>query len=104
MCWELIAIFNFLKIRMRVDIFGTEKCKVTFGLEYIIYAIYIYICTYILFVHTNASFTLLFQNNGCQDQFRRFCVGFGHFNVRSGCCQLTGSSDFTLKSLLPVNW
>ena len=20
------------------------------------------------------------------------------------CCQLTGSSDFTLKSLLPVNW
>ena len=21
-----------------------------------------------------------------------------------GCCQLTGSSDFTLKSLLPVNW
>ena len=35
MCWELIAIFNFLKIRMRVDIFRTEKCKVTFGLEYI---------------------------------------------------------------------
>ena len=35
MCWKLIAIFNFLKIRMRVDIFGTEKCKVTFGLEYI---------------------------------------------------------------------
>ena len=35
MCWELIAIFNLLKIRMRVDIFGTEKCKVTFGLKYI---------------------------------------------------------------------
>ena len=34
MCWELIAIFNLLKIRMRVDIFGTEKCKVTFGLKY----------------------------------------------------------------------
>ena len=37
MCWELIAIINFLKIRMREDIFGTEKCKVTFGLKYIIY-------------------------------------------------------------------
>ena len=24
--------------------------------------------------------------------------------LRSGCCQVTGSSDFTLKSLLPVNW
>ena len=36
MCWELIAIFNLLKIRMRVDIYGTEKCKVTFGLKYII--------------------------------------------------------------------
>ena len=35
MCWDLIAIFNFLNIRMRVNIFGTEKCKVTFGLEYI---------------------------------------------------------------------
>ena len=23
---------------------------------------------------------------------------------RSGCCQLTGSSDFTLKWLLPVDW
>ena len=36
MCWELIAISNFLIIRMRVDIFGTEKCKVTIGLEYIL--------------------------------------------------------------------
>ena len=35
MCWKLIAIFNLLKIRMRVDIFGIEKCKVTFGLKYI---------------------------------------------------------------------
>ena len=35
MCWELIAIFNLLKMRMRVDIFGTEKWKVTFGLKYI---------------------------------------------------------------------
>ena len=37
MCWELIAIhvFNLLKIRMRVEIFGTEKRKVTFGLKYI---------------------------------------------------------------------
>ena len=36
MYWELIAIFNLLKIRMRADIFGTEKCKVTFSLKYII--------------------------------------------------------------------
>ena len=36
MCWELIAIFIFFKIRMRVDIFGTQKCKVTFGFEYIL--------------------------------------------------------------------
>ena len=37
MYWELTAIFNYnmLKIRMRADIFGTEKCKVTFGLKYI---------------------------------------------------------------------
>ena len=34
MCWELIAISNFPKIRMRVDILRTEKCNVTFGLEY----------------------------------------------------------------------
>ena len=25
-------------------------------------------------------------------------------NLGKVCCQLTGSSDFTLKSLLPVNW
>ena len=35
MYWELIAIFNLLKFRFRVDIFGIEKCKVTFGLKYI---------------------------------------------------------------------
>ena len=40
MCWDLIAIFNFLKIRMTVNIFGTEKCKVSFGLEYILKDIY----------------------------------------------------------------
>ena len=34
MCWKLTAIFNLFKIRMRVDIFGNEKCKVTFGLKY----------------------------------------------------------------------
>ena len=36
MCWKLIAIFNLLKIRMRVEIFEIEKCKVTFGLKYIL--------------------------------------------------------------------
>ena len=40
MCWKLIAIFNLLQIRMRVDIFGTEKCKVTFGLKYILYTLF----------------------------------------------------------------
>ena len=36
MCWKLIAILNLLKIRMREDIFGIEKCKVTFGLKYML--------------------------------------------------------------------
>ena len=31
-----MAMFNLLKIRMSIDIFKNEKCKVTFGLEYII--------------------------------------------------------------------
>ena len=35
MYWELIAKFNLLKFRFSVDIFGTEECKVTFGLKYI---------------------------------------------------------------------
>ena len=34
-CWEVIAIFNMLKIRMRLDIFVTENCKFTFCLKYI---------------------------------------------------------------------
>ena len=34
--WELIAIFNLLKIKMSIDIFCTEKCGVTFGFKYII--------------------------------------------------------------------
>ena len=29
-------MFKVLKIRMIIDIFGTEKCKVTFGLKYVI--------------------------------------------------------------------
>ena len=32
-CWKLMAM---LKIRTSIDIFKNEKCKVTFGLEYII--------------------------------------------------------------------
>ena len=36
MCWKLIAILNLLQIRMREDIFGIEKCKVTFGLKYML--------------------------------------------------------------------
>ena len=31
-----MTIFHLLKIRMSKDIFKNEKCKVTFGLEYII--------------------------------------------------------------------
>ena len=30
-----MAMFHLLKIRTSVDIFSTEKCKVTFGLKYI---------------------------------------------------------------------
>ena len=33
-CLLSLFSFNLLKIRMREDIFGTEKCKVTFGLKY----------------------------------------------------------------------
>ena len=33
-CWKLMAMFRLLKIRMSIDIFKTEKCKATFGLEY----------------------------------------------------------------------
>ena len=29
-----MAMFHLLKIRMSIDIFKNEKCKVTFGLEY----------------------------------------------------------------------
>ena len=36
---------QFSKIRMRVDIFETEKCKVTFGLEYILNAGYCVVIT-----------------------------------------------------------
>ena len=35
-CWKLMAMFHFFKIRTSIDIFKNEKCKVTFGLEYII--------------------------------------------------------------------
>ena len=30
-----MAMFHFLKIRTSIDIFKNEKCKVTYGLEYI---------------------------------------------------------------------
>ena len=31
-----MAMFHLLKIRTSIDIFKNEKCKVTFGLEYIL--------------------------------------------------------------------
>ena len=31
-----MAMFQLLKIRTSIDIFTNEKCKVTFGLEYIL--------------------------------------------------------------------
>ena len=34
-CWELMAKFDLLKTRTSLDIFSTEKCKVSFGLKYI---------------------------------------------------------------------
>ena len=33
--WKLIAKFHLLKIRTSIDIFSTERCKVSFGLKYI---------------------------------------------------------------------
>ena len=33
-CWEFSEILNLLTIRKSIDIFGTEKCEVTFGLKY----------------------------------------------------------------------
>ena len=33
-----MAMFHLLKIRTSIDIFKNEKCKVTFGLEYILLA------------------------------------------------------------------
>ena len=35
-CWELMAMFHLLKNRTSINIFSNEKCKVTFGLKYII--------------------------------------------------------------------
>ena len=32
-----MAMFHLLKIKTSIDIFKNEKCKVTFGLEYILY-------------------------------------------------------------------
>ena len=37
-----MAMFHLLKIRTSIDIFKNEKCKVTFGLEYIYITIMIY--------------------------------------------------------------
>ena len=34
---KLMAMFHLLKIRTSIEIFKNEKCKVTFGLEYIIF-------------------------------------------------------------------
>ena len=37
-----MAMFHLLKIRTSIDIFKNEKCKVTFGLEYIKYHSFLY--------------------------------------------------------------
>ena len=34
-----MAMFHLLKIRTSINIFSTEKCKVTFGLKYILKSI-----------------------------------------------------------------
>ena len=34
MCRKLTVITILLKIKMIIDMFGTEKCKVTFGFKY----------------------------------------------------------------------
>ena len=35
-----MAMFNLFKIKTSIDIFKNEKCKVTFGLEYICFVIF----------------------------------------------------------------
>ena len=41
-----MATFHLLKIRKSIDIFKNEKCKVTFGLEYIILYIFKHFAAY----------------------------------------------------------
>ena len=48
-----MAMFHLLKIRTSIDIFKNEKCKVTFGIEYIIE----YIC------HKTISFFYRFKTS-----------------------------------------
>ena len=38
-----MAMFHLLKIGKSIDIFKNEKCKVTFGLEYIMYKVIQYL-------------------------------------------------------------
>ena len=40
----LISIFNLLKTRTSIDIFSTEKCKVTFGFKYMFYVVICCFC------------------------------------------------------------
>ena len=49
-CWERMAIFHLHEIRTNIDVLSTEKCRVTFGLNYFavhIYAVSVVILFYI---------------------------------------------------------
>ena len=47
-CWKLMAMFHLLKIRTSIDMFKNEKCKVTFGLEYMFAVLHFFLfpCKY----------------------------------------------------------
>ena len=52
-----------------------------------------------------------FSSNSLTDKIHHSAIRYyfrskiaNHYIFGKVCCQLPGSSDFTLKSLLPVNW
>ena len=54
-----MAMFHLLKIRTSIDIFKNEKCKVTFGLEYIFRLVYIVLNVRDVNKSENPSFVFL---------------------------------------------
>ena len=50
-----MAMFHLLKIRTSIDIFKNEKCKVTFGLVYITFVMFV---TLVLFSENDETHTI----------------------------------------------